>query len=405
MSLPIERKLFLSTDIASFYIYHPDELAYRLTSPLGWMSCGFACRKEFLAGHLAGWATGSDGTYGIRLTEHPLTDREKLYCAGSWVFRLIVRFGRVLLDNGDAIPNADFPPRPPAADDDGWISLPNGDYKVTVHAIEWYSEPGAVNDDGQATENSLQDYVVQFELVESIASIMVNSSAPPRIECSRDRKPQADDGWPPADEYVADQSPIPTDQVLVLEYPNWLIVPGFTGYVPMADSVFESIKRIKRLILAPPGARSGQFGVLVKCGHAQGSDQTWNVGFQALRLIQVVDVHRSAQSIVGHIEPFVRPVKAVAGDELKALKTMFVAFARKNESFRKNFKTADFLAEQIIAMTSSESVTHAVLHYLGPSQDQQLSSLVLSDADRVRTLVTLLTENGYGPSETGKLPG
>src|SRR5262249_41953578 len=151
-----------------------DDLAHRSNCPMGWQYYGFACRKELDAGRLAGLSTGGDGGYRFRATTGELTERERNLLAGSWPFRMRVRHGRVLLDNVDCLPNSEFCDE--AGDDHcGWIPLDNGDYRLTVHAVEWEAEPDVVDENGYARPHALPSYVLQFEPVADIASIEVPS--------------------------------------------------------------------------------------------------------------------------------------------------------------------------------------------------------------------------------------
>ena len=96
----LNQRIVAGTDGASFYLFHPADLQHRLTSPLAWPSYHFACRPEFEAGRLVAFHTGGDGGYAFRVTDGPLTDREKQWLAGSWEFRYSVRHSRVYLDGG-----------------------------------------------------------------------------------------------------------------------------------------------------------------------------------------------------------------------------------------------------------------------------------------------------------------
>ena len=87
--------------------------------------------------------TGGDGGFQIRLTTSELTAREQRYAGTSCDFRLKVRHERVLLDNGNHLP-CDESRRDPVRED-LWINLPNGNYRVTVYAIAWDREPGALD--------------------------------------------------------------------------------------------------------------------------------------------------------------------------------------------------------------------------------------------------------------------
>jgi len=308
-----------------------------------------------------------------------------------------------MLDNGDCIPNAEYPRNPPDGDDRRWIDLSNGDYCVTVTAIEWDSEPGAIDNAGQVSENALTNYVIQFNRIADIAFLPVPSSAPPRLECSREFVPIAERGWPDANAYLADQAPITTERVVVLENRDWLLVPGFSRSLPVADRVHDAAfgddesqtnsERIDTFVLVPPGAKPGEPGVLVRVsGASRSGDDPWQIGFMALRLVRTIDLRRSAGWSRAQIKSITRPTESIGSEALESLKSLFATFAQTNQSFRSQVPTADFVAEQVMAMTSPESLTHALLHHLPLSPEQRLGLLLASEADRVRTLNAILIE-------------
>src|SRR5262249_9022620 len=91
-------------------------------------------------------------------------------------FPFVVRHGRVLLDNTDALPGLEQMTDPETAD--SWYEIPNGAYRVTVHPIDQSSEAKRV----------LPDYVITFEPVDDAAGITV-ADEPPWWPPYRDRVP------------------------------------------------------------------------------------------------------------------------------------------------------------------------------------------------------------------------
>ena len=57
-----------ATDTAGFLIFHPEDLEHRWSDDLSWCY-GDEFAVEARAGRLLGWETGSDGEWGIRLTD------------------------------------------------------------------------------------------------------------------------------------------------------------------------------------------------------------------------------------------------------------------------------------------------------------------------------------------------
>lgn len=165
----IKREVSIGTDVATLLLFHPADLAHREHSPLGWYGYDFAYRRESSAGRLIAWSTGADGGYLVRLTSGPLTAAEQERARDKCDFPLIVRHGRVFLDNSDGLPG-DGQMADAETLADQWIEVPDGKYRVTVHAID---QRGHLRD--------LADYVVVFEPVDSIGGIGIQDG-PPLLE-------------------------------------------------------------------------------------------------------------------------------------------------------------------------------------------------------------------------------
>src|SRR5262245_32468582 len=97
--------LIIGTDVATWFIFHPDDLVHRKDDPINWWDEDFAIRKEFSTGTLVAVSTGGDGWYKIRVTDGSLTERERKYARHAKKFRLRVKHGRLYLDGGDALPS------------------------------------------------------------------------------------------------------------------------------------------------------------------------------------------------------------------------------------------------------------------------------------------------------------
>ena len=176
----LDRTVTIGTDGAQFFLFQPDDLKHRKDSPIDWVSYSFAVAPEFVAGNLVAFDTGGDGGFQIRLTTSDLTAREKRYAGTFCDFRLKVRHERVLLDNGNHLP-CDEPRRDPIRED-LWINLPNGNYRVTVYAIAWDSEPGAGGQNGTRKASTLPSYVIRFRPVTRLDSIRLVALTSPLIE-------------------------------------------------------------------------------------------------------------------------------------------------------------------------------------------------------------------------------
>ncbi len=52
-----------------------------------------------------------------------------------------------------------------------WLEIPNGDYEVTVHVIDWSKEPGALTANDKVTDQALPSYVAVFKPVDDLQTI------------------------------------------------------------------------------------------------------------------------------------------------------------------------------------------------------------------------------------------
>ena len=382
---------------ASFYLYHPDDLQHRLTSPLAWPSYHFACRPEFDAGRLVAFYTGGDGGYAFRITDGPLTDREKAWLAGSWDFRYRVRHGRVYLDEGYALPSDNYfdesEERP-----DQWITLPNGNYRVRVNAIEWYSEAGAVNEEGQATDNALPSYVIQFISVEDLESIDV-SSTPPRLETSRNWPAAPSPSYADYDTFDGEEIKL-SDTYVVQVSTSQAPIPGFHITLELSDDFYEAVygtrgnfilpDRIERLVIAASD-KLPCAGVLVQpSGAGKSGDGPWSMSFHAKRLVTVTSLLPSKLWPMGKVQALDRPESIVSPERMAELKQVFAVYAKSNEDYRQCIPNPDFEAERVASMNSPTGLTHVLIHHVQMPFTTRLELLPLSNAARVERLVVIL---------------
>jgi hypothetical protein len=190
MALEWDNLYSLGTDVAAFMFFHPARLAHRKASPIDWWSNDFA--EEVRAGLLVAFTIGSDGTRTMKFVRRPLSASEERALVTSASFRYLVQDGRVYWDNSDALPSDDQLNNA-EEDQNGWIELPNGPYRVTVNALDWFSIPDAERE----AEADISHYVVRFEPVTSLDEVPVPTALPELIASKswhRSRQEQSSDG-------------------------------------------------------------------------------------------------------------------------------------------------------------------------------------------------------------------
>ena len=178
-TMPLEwNQLYkLGTDVAGFMFFDPKPLAHRKADANDWWSKDFT--REFTAGTLVAFCTGSDGVFTLKFVRRPLTPRETSALVVKESFRYEVsngrlfRNGRLYWDNSDHLPSEE---QLDEADEDpeGWLEIPNGRYRITVHALDWFTLPESERE----AEGDISHYIVQFQEVRSLKEIPVPTELP-----------------------------------------------------------------------------------------------------------------------------------------------------------------------------------------------------------------------------------
>lgn len=394
----LNQRIVAGTDGASFFLYHPQDLQHRLTSPHAWPFYHFAFRPESAAGRLVVFSTGGDGGYAFRITDGPLTEREQKWLASSWDFPYQVRHGRVYLDGGYALPSDNY------FDDSErnlaqWISLPNGNYKVTVHAIEWHSEPGALDEDEQPTDSALASYVIQFTPIQSLSAVPVHDT-PPRMECDRKWQAQADPSFAEPDEFDGKNDELEASYVFLVGEKD-TPVPGFHLSVQGGDELYEAFygargnqmlpDRIKSLVIAPTDQTPGVGVLVTPSGASRSNNDPWVFSFHAKRLVNITEVTKAKPRATCSVTSLERPASVVSPEKLAELKAAFAAYAASNVTYRKAVANPDFEADRVASMESPVGLTHVLIHHVQLPLAERLELLRLSDAERVERLLKALS--------------
>jgi hypothetical protein len=387
----LDQTVTVGTDGAQFFLFHPDDLKHRNGSPTGWVGYPFAVTPEFVAGNLVAFDTGGDGGFRIRLTTEDLTAREKKFAGASCDFRLKVRQERVLLDNGNHIPG-DEPQRDPIRED-LWVKLLNGNYRVTVYAIDSDRDPDALDQGGKRKEDSLPDYVIRFRPVGRLDSVKLVAQTSPMIaqgfELGRLR---ADDSW--STRYEEDTSKPLRSRYTAVKIDE-VVVPGSTRDMKVTKQRYETLDAANSDggVVAIDSETNPTFGVLSSVGG--GGDlaipEDWTLTLRGLRLVRVTKVTKDGENMTVQVAPFKRPPGVVAPKLLEPLKTAFTAYAKRDEVFRKAVRYPDFEAERVAAMTSPSALTNLLLHEVQLPEAIRRDLLVRSDAVRVQRLKDFLT--------------
>lgn len=147
----------VETDNGLITLFDPTDLRHHRAEPANWYRQAFAFRTDLATGRFAAVLTDADGRFAVRVTSAPLSARERAVGGPQATLRLRVQNRRLLLAGGDAWPSRALA-RPPALEDERWLSVPDGDYRVTITAL------GDEHPD-------LHDFIFQLEAVDSIDDV------------------------------------------------------------------------------------------------------------------------------------------------------------------------------------------------------------------------------------------
>lgn len=382
--MKLEHTLDIGTDIASFFLFHPDDLVHRSKDPLDWHDYGFACSKEFEEGNLVAFRTGGDGGYQLRLTSGDLTNAEQAAQTGSWEWGYTVRHGKILVDNGDYLPSEemfdiDDVPK------DQWLTIPDGDYRVVVHPIE-------------RGEASLPDYVIRFESVEKPLHI-AKSLSPPDLVPLKSRLPSAMTGGSADDIYKPNEDDKPlagTYPLLVVEGQS--LLPGGSTSLAVADDLFTAVQEEDKAITDEKGyvyvvlAPSEEIPRIATLAWINGSSQmtgeSGKISMRGERLVRITGRTEGILLPIAQVEPVTRKKSEVSEAEIKALQAAFVKYAGKHAQDKSRIRAFD--QERIAATTKGAALTARLLELVPLPVETRLRLQGASDVERAKELITLL---------------
>jgi hypothetical protein len=386
----LDKTLSVGTDVAAWFLFHPHDLAHRRADPLNWWSYDFAIFKEFAAGTLVAVCTGGDGNSRVRFTNVGLTERELTY-AFCWTdFRLQVKPQSLYLDGGDVLP-AEECDEIEQCDPEGygWIELPNGNYRVTVHAIAWYDEPGALDENNYSTESALAAYVVHFQSVADLDSITPPTTLPDlRPRCSTSEDVVFSEG----EELSIEHTPLQWSEYPVLQW-HEVIFPyiehrlDITGLEPFGLS---DKQMVMVLSLDVP-----TIGTLVQerywgTTYSEG-DPYESEGVVAIRLVELKRVFKRNEIFWAEVEPYNPTFVPADLESIEELKRLFADYAAIKLTNSIHVEYPHFYAEHIASLTEARELGWRVAHALDLISDRQQELLALSERELIHRLICHLS--------------
>ncbi|MEM6533348.1 MAG: hypothetical protein AAF654_12025 [Myxococcota bacterium] len=289
----------INTEVAHFVIFHPADLKHANEWPIAWYAEPFVFPAESGKERLVAWSTRSDGVFKVRLTDGPLTTREKRYLGPSWTFPYTVRHGAVYLDDTDLLPGKEQMSK--EADRTEYrFAVPNGRYNVTVQAIEWFAEPGS---DARGF-NTVPSYVVRFakragrtpKLARTPPRLLMKIGAkaddtpPPRRPAVRESWKEDLEGWEiPVPDF---KSPLPAARSasvlpagLHFHSKKESLLTDYVGWKDLMNHVFVVAPKVER----------GALGVLVRLAGASRNGRYEYRSLLPVRIKRVVGSYKDGK--------------------------------------------------------------------------------------------------------------
>ncbi len=150
----------VDTDQTMITLFDPVDLEHHVVDPADWYEYDFAFLEDLAAGRFAAVITGSNGLNTVRVTNAPLSDKELAVAGPDAELRLRVLNDRLLLSDGSAWPSEQRSLQSVlrSADRKNWLTVPNGDYRLTVTALD-------------ASAADVHDYVFQLDAIAGIDEV------------------------------------------------------------------------------------------------------------------------------------------------------------------------------------------------------------------------------------------
>ena len=379
----LDKTLSVGTDVAAWFLFHPNNLAHRRADPHNWWAYDFAIFKEFAAGTLVAVSTGKDGNSIVRFTNVGLTERELTYAVCSADFRLQVKHQSLYLDGGYVLP-AEECDTIERCDPEGygWIELPNGNYRVTVHAIAWYDEPGALDENNYSTEPALAAYVVHFQSVADLDSITPPTTLPDLRLYSTSKDVVFSEG----EELSIQNTPLQWSEYPVLQW-HEVIFPYSEHRLDITG--LESFELSNWQIVTVLSLDVPTIGTLVQVTYMEGEYKA--MGVEGIRLVELKRLFKRNEVFWAEVEPYNPPLVPADLESIEEVKRLFADYAAIKLTNFIHVEYPHFYAEHIASLTEARELGWRVAHALDLISDRQQELLALSEKELIHSLICHLS--------------
>lgn len=329
-----------------------------------------AWKKE--AGKVIAFCTGSDGAYTFRLTRGSLTKREQRWRSCSAEFLYTVHHGKVVLDSGFNTRSFSF-------------DIPNGHYRVTLHALNWWDEPGVKE---MSREEQLASYVVCFEAVADPSSVKA-VPWPPRMDSDGEPTPAAPHGR------RKERRAAPPNDVgegIFLIAKDTLLLPGTEVSIDVSKRLYDRLweDTSRKVIVAPLKVTPtlAATASLTGGGNVYGP---WSVNLRGDQLVSVTKTRSDGEDVVAQYAPLKRPASRVKAATVAQLRAAFERYARSNPRGLHLDASLEFTLEEWEASRATERFAWWLLAKLPILKEERFKLVTVSFAEQCRALHAWLT--------------
>lgn len=116
-------------------LFDPVDLNHHEADPVDWYRYDYGNKDDLKSGRFVAAILEHNGNIRVRVTESPLSTQEQAAAGPRATLRLRVRNSRMLLSGGDTWPSEQTSSTRYAYDT-RWIAIPNGDYRVSITALD-----------------------------------------------------------------------------------------------------------------------------------------------------------------------------------------------------------------------------------------------------------------------------
>ena len=274
----------------------------------------------------------------------------------------------------------------------GWIELPNGNYRVTVHAIAWYDEPGALDENNYSTESALAAYVVHFQSVADLDSITPPTTLPYLYRlCSTSEDVVFSEG----EELSIEHTPLEWSEYPVLQW-HEVIFPYIEHRLDLTGLVEPFGLSDKQMVMVL-SLDVPTIGTLVKYRYESTTyreregDYESAMGVVAIRLVELKRLFKRNEVFWAEVEPYNPTFVPADLESIEELKRLFADYAAIKLTNSIHVEYPHFYAEHIASLTEARELGWRVAHALDLISDRQQELLALSERELIHRLICHLS--------------